>query len=222
MELEPKEKEENHERAKATERLQLDIQVKKEWTLSWVEQFRIVFKRTFKERWRDYFDEIRMIQAFGVAVLLGLLWWKSSCETEAQLRDQIGLLFYICIFWTSSSIFAAVYVFPFEKMFLVKERKAEMYRLSVYYVCSTICDMMAHLLYPTFFMCILYFMAGFKRTAECFFLTLSAILLIVITSQVYINSSFSSFSIHHHSCMRLIIYIYIYICREQESCRELR
>ncbi|XP_011095584.2 ABC transporter G family member 26 isoform X1 [Sesamum indicum] len=183
VELEPKEKEENHQALKVPERLQLAVQVKKDWTLSWSEQFTILFKRTFKERWRDYFDQLRLIQAFGVAVLLGLLWWKSSTATEAQLRDQIGLLFYICIFWTSSSIFGAVYVFPFEKIFLVKERKADMYRLSVYYVCSTLSDMVAHLLYPTFFMCILYFMAGFKRTVECFFLTLSAILLVAVTSQ---------------------------------------
>ncbi|KAK6149432.1 hypothetical protein DH2020_016957 [Rehmannia glutinosa] len=183
VKLEPKEKEENHRTLKVPESLQLAVQVKKDWTLSWFEQFRILFKRTFKERWRDYFDHLRLIQSFGVAVLLGLLWWKSNTATEAQLRDQIGLLFYICIFWTSSSIFGAVYVFPFEKMYLVKERKADMYRLSVYYVCSTLCDMVAHLLYPTFFMCILYFMAGFKRTVECFFLTLSTILLIVVTSQ---------------------------------------
>ncbi|KAK4439674.1 ABC transporter G family member 26 [Sesamum alatum] len=183
VELEPKEKEDNHQALKVPERLQLAVQVKKDWTLSWSEQFTILIKRTFKERWRDYFDQLRLIQAFGVAVLLGLLWWKSSTATEAQLRDQIGLLFYICIFWTSSSIFGAVYVFPFEKIFLVKERKADMYRLSVYYVCSTLSDMVAHLLYPTFFMCILYFMAGFRRTVECFFLTLSAILLIAVTSQ---------------------------------------
>ncbi|XP_051125178.1 ABC transporter G family member 26 [Andrographis paniculata] len=183
VDLEPKEKEENHRAAKVPERLQLAVQIKKDWTLSWFDQFAILFKRTFKERWRDYFDHVRLIQSFGVAVLLGLLWWKSSTATEAQLRDQIGLLFYICIFWTSSSIFGAVYVFPFEKMLLVKERKADMYRLSVYYACSTLSDMIAHVLYPTFFMCILYFMAGFKRTAECFFLTLSAILLIAVTSQ---------------------------------------
>ncbi|KAL3643260.1 ABC transporter G member 26 [Castilleja foliolosa] len=183
VELEPKEKEENHVTAKVPERLQLAVQVKKDWTLSWLEQFTILFKRTFKERWRDYFDHLRLIQSFGVALLLGLLWWKSNTTTEAHLRDQIGLLFYICIFWTSSSIFGAVYVFPFEKMYLVKERKADMYRLSVYYVCSTLCDMLAHLLYPIFFMCILYFMAGFKRTFECFFLTLSTILLIAVTSQ---------------------------------------
>ncbi|XP_075488397.1 ABC transporter G family member 26-like [Primulina tabacum] len=181
--LEPKEMEGIHQIPKAPERLQLALQVKKDWTLTWFEQFRIVFKRTFKERWRDYFDHLRLLQAFGVACLLGLLWWKSNTATEAQLRDQVGLLFYICIFWTSSSIFGAVYVFPFEKIYLVKERKADMYRLSVYYACSTLCDMFAHILYPTCFMSILYFMAGFKKTVECFFFTLSAILLIAVTSQ---------------------------------------
>ncbi|XAR67344.1 Fe(3+)-transporting ATPase [Bertholletia excelsa] len=181
--LEPKEKEENHRTVKASEELQLAIQVKKDWTLTWWEQFKILFKRTFRERCRDYFDKLRLVQALGVSVLLGLLWWKSKTGTEAQLRDQIGLMFYICIFWTSSSIFGAVYVFPFEKIYLVKERKADMYRLSVYYVCSTLCDMVAHVFYPSFFMSILYFMAGFKRTVSCFFMTLSAILLIAITSQ---------------------------------------
>lgn len=110
-------------------------------------------------------------------------------QTElAYSSIQVGLMFYTCIFWTSSSIFGAVYVFPFEKIYLVKERKADMYRLSVYYACSTLCDMVAHVCYPTFFMIILYFMAGFRRTVPCFFLTLFAILLVVVTSQVSFNN----------------------------------
>ncbi|KAJ0045932.1 hypothetical protein Pint_03769 [Pistacia integerrima] len=181
--IKPKEKEENHRNTKAPEHLQVAVQVKKDWTMSWWEQFMIIYKRTFRERCRDYFDKLRLVQALGIAVLLGLLWWKSSTATEAQLRDQVGLLFYICIFWTSSSIFGAVSVFPFEKVYLVKERKADMYRLSVYYACSTLCDMVAHVFYPTLFMVIVYFMAGFKRTVPCFFLTLLAILLIAVTSQ---------------------------------------
>ncbi|ESQ48703.1 hypothetical protein EUTSA_v10020198mg [Eutrema salsugineum] len=181
--LEPKEKEENHRNRKAPEHLQIAIQVKKDWTLSWWDQFLIIFRRTFRERRRDYFDKLRLVQSLGVAVVLGLLWWKSKTDTEAHLRDQVGLMFYICIFWTSSSLFGAVYVFPFEKIYLVKERKADMYRLSVYYVCSTLCDMVAHVLYPTIFMIIVYFMAGFKRTIPCFLFTLLTILLIAITSQ---------------------------------------
>ncbi|KAK9156376.1 hypothetical protein Sjap_003856 [Stephania japonica] len=180
--MEPKEKA-SHKAMRAPEHLQLAVQIKKDWTLTWWEQFMIMSRRTFKERCRDYFDKLRLLQALGIAVLLGLLWWKSNTGTEAQLRDQVGLMFYICIFWTSSSIFGAVYVFPFEKVYLVKERKADMYRLSVYYVCSTLCDMVAHVFYPTFFMLIVYFMAGFKRTISCFFLTHFGILLIVITSQ---------------------------------------
>ncbi|CAA6661534.1 unnamed protein product [Spirodela intermedia] len=182
-ELEPGEKEENHRRAKAPRHLQLAIQLKKDWTMTCAEQFVILSKRTFRERCSDYLDKLRLLQAIGVAVLLGLLWWKSKIETEAQLRDQIGLMFYICIFWTSASLFGAVYVFPYEKSYLVKERKADMYRLSVYYVCSTLCDMVAHVFYPTIFMVIIYFMADFKRTVPCFFSMLASVLLIVITSQ---------------------------------------
>ncbi|RHN58045.1 putative polar-amino-acid-transporting ATPase [Medicago truncatula] len=181
--LEPKEKEENHRGANTPKHLQLAIQVKKEWTVSWLDQFTILYKRTYRARFKEYFDILRLVQALGIALLLGLLWWKSSTNTEAQLRDQVGLMFYICIFWTSSCIFGAVYVFPFEKVYLRKERKADMYRLSVYYASSTLCDMVAHVLYPTVFMLIVYFMAGFKSTAACFFLTLFAVLLIAITSQ---------------------------------------
>ncbi|CAJ2633648.1 unnamed protein product [Trifolium pratense] len=180
--LEPKEKE-NHKGANTPKHLQLAIQVKKEWTLSWLDQFVILYKRSFKARCMEYFDILRLVQALGIALLLGLLWWKSSINTEAELRDQVGLMFYICIFWTSTCIFGAVYVFPFEKVYLRKERKADMYRLSVYYASSTLCDMMAHVMYPTIFMLIVYFMAGFKSTAACFFLTLFTILLIAITSQ---------------------------------------
>lgn len=131
--IEPKEKA-SHRVTKAPEHLQLAVQVKKDWTMTWWDQFFILSKRTFKERCRDYFDKLRLVQALGVTM-----------------------------------IFGAVYVFPFEKVYLVKERKADMYRLSVYYVSSTLCDMLAHIFYPTSFMLIVYFMAGFKRTVACFF-----------------------------------------------------
>lgn len=68
--------------------------MKKDWTISWWDQFLILFKRTYRERWRDYFDILRIVQSLGVALLLGLLWWKSSYVDEAHLRDQVS--FYIC------------------------------------------------------------------------------------------------------------------------------
>lgn len=76
---------------KAPEHLQLAVKVEKDWTISWWEQFKIVSKRTFKERSKDYFDKLRLLQAVGVALLLGLLWWKSKIDTEPQLRDQVSV-----------------------------------------------------------------------------------------------------------------------------------
>lgn len=86
--LEPRELA-NHRAVQAPEQLRKAIQVKKDWTMTWWEQFRILSKRTFKGRWRDYFDALRLIQALGVALLLGMLWWDSKTATEAQLRDQV-------------------------------------------------------------------------------------------------------------------------------------
>ncbi|KAJ4767266.1 ABC transporter-like protein [Rhynchospora pubera] len=183
-ELEPRDKQEkSHTTIETPEQQSPGLRMKKDWTMNWFDQFMILSKRSFRERSGDYLDKLRILQAVGVAALLGLLWWNSQIGTEAQLRDQIGLIFYICIFWTSSSLFGAVYVFPFEKLYLVKERKADMYRLSAYYISSTLCDMVAHVFYPVIFMAILYFMAHLRKTVSSFFLTLIAVELIVITSQ---------------------------------------
>ncbi|KAI0502461.1 hypothetical protein KFK09_017414 [Dendrobium nobile] len=181
--IETSKREESHQNSTIPKQLSMAILVKKDWTIGWIEQFLIISKRTFRKRSMDYLDKLRLLQTVGVAVLLGLLWWKSKIGSEAQLRDQVGLMFYLCIFWTSSALFGAVYVFPFEKAYLVKEKKADMYKLSVYYVSSTLCDMIAHIFYPTIFLLILYFMVDLRRSASHFFLTLFAILLIVVTSQ---------------------------------------
>ncbi|KAL6839469.1 hypothetical protein ACP4OV_030739 [Aristida adscensionis] len=168
----------------ATEQLRRAVRARKgRRSIGWLEQFAVLSRRTFRERAADYLDKMRLAQAVGVALLLGLLWWKSRTGDEAELRDQVGLIFYICIFWTSSSLFGSVYVFPFEKLYLVKERKADMYQLSAYYASSTLCDAVPHVVYPVLFTAVLYFMAGLRRTAACFGLTLLATLLIVFTSQ---------------------------------------
>lgn len=172
-------------RDEAAKQLRMAVRMRKDRRggIGWLEQFTVLSRRTFRERAADYLDKMRLAQSVGVALLLGLLWWKSQTSNEAQLRDQVGLIFYICIFWTSSSLFGSVYVFPFEKLYLVKERKADMYRLSAYYASSTVCDAVPHVVYPVLFTAILYFMADLRRTVPCFCLTLLATLLIVLTSQ---------------------------------------
>ena len=59
-------------------------------TRNWIMKlFHVMSKRTYRERYRDYFDNLLLFQATGVVILLGLLWCKSKIETEAQIRDQV-------------------------------------------------------------------------------------------------------------------------------------
>ncbi|CAM6121272.1 unnamed protein product [Calypogeia fissa] len=74
------------------------MKVKKQWNSSWWEQFIILCRRNCKERRKDYLNILRLCQGLAVAILLGMLWWRSKLETEQDVRDQLGLLFYIVIF----------------------------------------------------------------------------------------------------------------------------
>jgi hypothetical protein len=70
-------------------------------SIGWFLLFVVLCRCTFREHTSDYLDKVRLAQVVSVALLLGLLWWNSQTGTEAQLQDQVGLIFYICIFWTS-------------------------------------------------------------------------------------------------------------------------
>ena len=88
-EVEPVEKKRLVMMGKAPNHLQVAMQVKRDWSSSWMTQFLVLSKRTFRERVRDYMDFLRLFQAIGVSILLGLLWLRSKVENEAQLRDQV-------------------------------------------------------------------------------------------------------------------------------------
>ncbi|EFJ06040.1 hypothetical protein SELMODRAFT_136119, partial [Selaginella moellendorffii] len=181
-ELEPKEKQKICT-LKVSNNLKEMIQAKHDFSSSWPLQFKVLFKRTFKERARDYFDYIRFIQVIGVSIVLGLLWWQSKLDTEIDVRDQAGLIFYIAIFWSTSGLFSSVSTFPLERPFLIKELGADMYSLSAFYASSTISDIIAEIIYPTIFVIIVYFMTGLHRSLESFMLTLLSTYLLTVASQ---------------------------------------
>ncbi|CAK9231345.1 unnamed protein product [Sphagnum troendelagicum] len=181
--LAPEERRAMCEMGNVSKELEDAIKAKQDWASSWWTQFLILFKRTFNERRVDYFSSLKILQAIGVAVLLGLLWWRSKTQTNADIQDQLGLIFYICIFWATFSMWTTLMTFPMERQYLAKERAADMYRLSAYYMSSTVCDCLAELVFPTIFLVILYFMASLRASVGAFFLTLLATFLIGITGQ---------------------------------------
>ncbi|XP_050383419.1 ABC transporter G family member 22 isoform X9 [Argentina anserina] len=156
---------------------------KREWGASWWEQFCILFWRGIKERKHDYFSWLRITQVLSTAVILGLLWWQSDSKTTEGLEDQAGLLFFIAVFWGFFPVFTAIFTFPQERAMLTKERAADMYRLSAYFVARTTSDLPLDLLLPVLFLVVVYFMAGLRLKAETFFLSMLIVFLCIVAAQ---------------------------------------
>ena len=97
---------------------------------------------------------------------------------------QIGLLFFISIFWGFFPLISAIFTFPQERAMLAKERASDMYQLSAYFLSRTLADIPMEWALPILFLVITYFMANLKLDAGIFLLTLLSIFLNITAAQV--------------------------------------
>ncbi|KAL9832112.1 ABC transporter G family member 27 [Arabidopsis thaliana] len=154
---------------------------KREWGLSWWEQYCLLSLRGIKERRHDYFSWLRVTQVLSTAIILGLLWWQSDITSQRPTRS--GLLFFIAVFWGFFPVFTAIFTFPQERAMLSKERESNMYRLSAYFVARTTSDLPLDLILPVLFLVVVYFMAGLRLRAESFFLSVLTVFLCIVAAQ---------------------------------------
>lgn len=183
QELLPKEKSKILRSASAKEELKLAVTAKREWSTSWLDQFSVLMMRGLKERRHEYLSYLRFVQVFFISVIVGCLWWRSKRETQVQIADQMGLIFFWSIFWGMFPLFTAIFTFPLERAMLNKERASDLYRLSSYFMARTLGDLPLDLIMPVIFVFIVYFMANLKLTAAAFFLSLLTVFLNVVTAQ---------------------------------------
>lgn len=83
-------------------------------------------------------------------------------------------------------MFTAIFTFPQERAMLGKERAADMYRLSAYFLARTTSDLPLDLLLPILFLLVVYFMAGLRLSAAPFFLTMVTVFLCIVAAQVWL------------------------------------
>lgn len=104
---------------------------------------------------------------------------------ETLSLSQVGLLFFIAVFWGFFPVFTAIFTFPQERAMLSKERESNMYRLSAYFVARTTSDLPLDLILPVLFLVVVYFMAGLRLSAESFFLSVLTVFLCIVAAQVH-------------------------------------
>ncbi|MQL94627.1 hypothetical protein Taro_027297 [Colocasia esculenta] len=149
-------------------------------SISWFSQFSILLQRSLKERRHEAFNSLRVFQVVAAAVLAGAMWWRSDAR---NVRDRLGLLFFITIFWGVFPSFNGVFTYPQERAILAKERASGMYSLSSYFMARMAGDLPMELALPTLFVVITYWMADLRPEIGAFLLTLAVILCYVLVAQ---------------------------------------
>ncbi|XP_068658198.1 ABC transporter G family member 25-like [Aristolochia californica] len=148
--------------------------------IGWFSQFVILLHRGLKERKHEAFSSLRVFQVIAAAILAGAMWWRSDI---GDVRDRLGLLFFISIFWGVFPAFNSVFTFPQERALFTKERASGMYTLSSYYVARLVGDLPMELILPAAFGIVCYWMAGLKPDLISFLLTMITLLGYVLVAQ---------------------------------------
>ncbi|KAK6129816.1 hypothetical protein DH2020_036402 [Rehmannia glutinosa] len=150
------------------------------WCTTWWHQFKILLIRGMRERRFEAFNRLRIFQVLSVAILGGLLWWRTP---SSHIDDRVAMLFFFSVFWGFYPLYNAVFTFPQERAMLIKERSSGMYRLSAYFLARTVGDLPMELALPTAFTFIFYWMGGLKPDPSTFIISLLVVLFSVLVSQ---------------------------------------
>lgn len=151
----------------------------------WLSEFLVLCNRAVKLAFRERQSNVaRLGQVLFFAVLLGLIWLRNASENDESSQKSIpGIIFFIVINQGFGGAFSVIFGFPLERSVVTRERAANTYRTSSYFLSKTFTDIPKTLFFNTLFSCILYWMVGLRATAGAFFFFILIIFLVSFASE---------------------------------------
>lgn len=159
----------------------------------WLNEFLVLCGRAVKLTSRErQANGARLGQVLFFAILLGLIWLRDGAaeldpsnfdEARSTIQSLKGILFFVVINQAFGGSFSVIFGFPLERSVVTRERAANTYRTSSYFLSKTITDIPKTLFFNTLFSVILYWMVGFRAAAGAFFFFILVIFLVSFTAE---------------------------------------
>ncbi|XP_053199624.1 broad substrate specificity ATP-binding cassette transporter ABCG2-like [Scomber japonicus] len=145
-------------------------------------QFRWVLKRTFRNLMLNPQTSVaQIIVTAFLALVVGAIFFDVQNDPSG-MQNRFGALFFICVNQCFSSLSSAE-LFISERKLFIHEYISGYYRLSVYFLCKMLSDIITLRTIPAIvFSCVAYFMIGLKPTVEAFFLFMFTVMLVAYTA----------------------------------------
>ncbi len=125
----------------------------------------------------------RFGQTVILSVLLGLIWLQVGGSKSSSVSSVAGVLFFVLINQSMSSVFQIIFTFPDERAIINKERASRTYRVSTYFLSKSLVELPRTLIATALFVVIFYWMVGLRPEAEYFFLFLFIVLLTTLAAE---------------------------------------
>jgi ABC-type multidrug transport system permease subunit len=148
----------------------LDRQLARRRRPNALQQVRLLAARSWRNYMRDPMNTyVRMAQICLFALFAGLVFINLTND-DAGVQDRQGALYFVTIQTAMLNMFPALLSFPPERAIFLQDMTNDLYSPFLYYWSKVVVEFPLHLITPTLFSVIYYFMLHLVRTAEQFFI----------------------------------------------------
>eukprot|EP01134_Creolimax_fragrantissima_P004609 CFRG4609T1 len=157
---------------------------------SWVFEFYVLCKRSFILMVREKRSNIaRTIQTLLFAIILGLLWLNEGEEyfenvTDVTLaRNLFGIFFFLIVNISFGAALAVLFIYPFERSVVLRERASGSYRVSSYFLAKIVTEFPRSVIFVLIHTVIPYWMIGLQKSGEDFLFFFLVMLLSALVAE---------------------------------------
>ena len=146
-------------------------------------QLRVITVREDKSRRGQNLTAINAAQMLVMAILTAMFWWQMPDDTDAFVMERFSILFFCIIAQSNAVVFACVNTFAKERQLMIRENAKGMYHPLPFFVAKTASDTVNTLVMPCLYATVTYWCVGLKRTAEAYFVFITAFALCILVAQ---------------------------------------
>uniref|UniRef100_A0A6U1MQ19 ABC transporter domain-containing protein n=1 Tax=Fibrocapsa japonica TaxID=94617 RepID=A0A6U1MQ19_9STRA len=153
----------------------------RKWSTSFWYQFLVLYQRSAKQSSGENFDRVNVLGILLTAACMCAMWFQAT-----NLKDLVGLLFFLVLNQPFSMAATVCRIFPKERSLMMRERSTGSYQVGPYFLAKTCSDLTAGYVVPTIYAIMVYCFCGlYTGSVSHFFLYMAIFWAMVMTGQSY-------------------------------------
>jgi ABC-type multidrug transport system ATPase subunit/ABC-type multidrug transport system permease subunit len=154
--------------------LSMKLPVKANW---FTQVYYLVFRSLINQMRDKQLIGIRLFSSILMGTVIGFTWFQLG-NSQEDVYDRNGFLFFSVLHATFNEMNSVITSFPQERAIFLHDRASGTYRVSSYLASKFVADLPLHIIAPSIFAVIGYWLVGLNDNAKDFFIFLLTMILV--------------------------------------------